>query len=45
MLSIVFHDLSVGNCFEHFVQRDALLNHFLVRMLSDPYVVGASLSA
>ena len=45
MLSIVFHDLSISDCFEHFIERDALLNHFLLGMLSDPYVVGTSLSA
>ena len=45
MLSIVFHDVSVADCFEHFIQRDALLNHFLVGMQSNPYVVGSSLPA
>ena len=45
MSSIVFRDLSVGDCFEHFIQRDALLEHFLVGMLSNPDVVSASLSA
>ena len=44
MLGVVFQDISLKNCLQYFVKRDMLLDHFLLSVLGDTYVIGTSLS-
>ena len=43
MLGVVFQDNSLRDRLQYFIKRDALLDHFLLSVLGDTYVIGTSL--
>ena len=43
MLGVVFQDVSLRDRLHYFIKRDVLLDHFLLSVLGDTYVIGTCL--